>query len=160
MPSSSSCCTLGVSWYKFKNDLIYSIYIYIRLHIYNMHWFYCAIMCHPNSHTALLYTTGVDMSRCWGPSLQWGVEGCVVTARARLETGYGLGDEQYDRTITSKVTAPPPATALFIIMFTNTAAATKTLKKVQFSGLAAWLIWKLQNYLSISAEVVYGGLAV
>ena len=56
-----------------------------------------------------------------------------MTARARLETGYWIGDEQYDRTITSKVTAPPPATALFIIMFTNTAAATKTLKKVQFS---------------------------
>ena len=57
-----------------------------------------------------------------------------MTARARLETGYCIGDEQYDRTITSKVTAPPPGTALFIIMFTNTAAATKTLKKVQFSG--------------------------
>ena len=59
-------------------------------------------------------------------------------------SGYWRGDEQYDRTITSKVTAPPPATALFIIMFTNTAAATETLKKVQFSGggpgLAAWLI--------------------
>ena len=57
-----------------------------------------------------------------------------MTACARLETGYGLGDEQYDRTITSKVTAPPPATALFIIMFTNTSAATKTPAKVQFSG--------------------------